>query len=374
MDTEPFSLLDADSVSRTINVIRDTLTKIAENTTPQKVMIDTDVDVGNFFIAFISLVVSIISAWFGFLAYHFSKKTADNVVRMTADNQIAQFDDLTRHLYRNLVCTLAMKQILEQTKNHTSYPSEEHFLKLRMLPEDVIHLEKYNNDKAVYMKMHELKLLLRNYDTEIDVYLEHFKNPEIEHAMLIKDIDSLSFKPFYLISHILDIKKIITSRQRQHHRNCNQINNALLVIISEHFNKLAENLKNYASSLSENYIFNDYCKVLNNDESPENSCVRAYQYVYKIISQDKDNDIIHLNDVISDKNHYLDSKNRSILMTKDFQEMYCNTFKDRTCCNYAEFYSIKENSYTRIASTLLSVDVCIEKNKIRIINFKQNNE
>lgn len=389
MDTELFSLLDADSVSRTINIIRDTLTKIAENTTPQKVMVDTDVNVGNFFIAFISLVVSVISAWFGFLAYHFSKKTADNVVRMTKDNQIAQFNDFIRHLYRNLVCTLAIKRAIESMSDHNAYPSEDHILKLKMLPEDVIHLEKYNDDKHVYMKMHELKLLLRNYDTEIDVSVSHFKDPSVSRDELLKNLDGLSFKPFYLIKRIIDIENVMTEKRGpkgkrflcwRRSSGINHANEAARVIISEHFNKLAENLKsNKKEEMRCGYKFDEkYCKIYE-EESGGSGCTRAYRILHDSYYLDNsETDTLKLKDIVSEKNPFIDESNLKILTGKKtrekggemFQNMFNFIYKDQTCSEYINFFTEETNSFVKLIPTVLSVDVSIEQQKIRILNFR----
>ena len=95
-----------------------------------------DIDMSNVWIAAISMFF----AFGGFIA---AVKTAINVQRASSNVQKGQFDDLIRHLYRNLVCTLAFTQrIVENRKEGTTYqyPSEEHLLKLKVLPEDVLHL------------------------------------------------------------------------------------------------------------------------------------------------------------------------------------------------------------------------------------------
>ncbi len=67
---------------------------------------------------------------------------------------------------------------------------------------DFIHMEKYNsvNDKNddINSSMHEVKLLLRNYDTEIDVALEHMKNKNMPCDVINDDMGNLLFKPYAL--------------------------------------------------------------------------------------------------------------------------------------------------------------------------------
>lgn len=232
-------------------------------------------DLLNFLFAVAALVIAIISfcvavkslriTFFSFrytkLGYEASKRTADNVMRASFNVQKGQFDDLIRHLYRNLACTLAFTQkILKGSDNrksenaietllsvrekaeHKAYPSEEHLLKLKVLPEDVLHLEKYNNDFEIYKKMHELKLLLRNYDIEIDTALMHLKNGNIDLDEVKNDLDTLTYKPLHIIKAILEItdemKKRIDKKDKDADIGFNAPENAALIMTREHVKKL----------------------------------------------------------------------------------------------------------------------------------------
>lgn len=138
-----------------------------------------------------------------------TRRTADNVIRVSPEIQDKQFGDLIRHLYRNLVCTVAMGRKLMADKEHVVYPSEEHLNKLKLMPEDVIHLDIYNHDAQMYNAMHEMKLLMRNYDMEIDIALMHMKNKDIGMDVIVNDLDTLFFKPLYLISRIMEVSLLM---------------------------------------------------------------------------------------------------------------------------------------------------------------------
>ena len=151
-------------------------------------------------VAVMSLLIAIRSLKYTKRGYKESKRTADNVMRASLNVQKGQFDDLIRHLYRDLVVTLAFSQKLMETavpekpkgllwnvfnvlnrrkNNQDKYPSEEHLLKLKVLPED-INLDNYNDDDAIYQNMHKLKLQFRNYGEEIDTIMGHLKSVTIE--------------------------------------------------------------------------------------------------------------------------------------------------------------------------------------------------
>lgn len=151
-------------------------------------------------IAVISLIISgltIYTIWSEFRKTRIDKKC-----------QRELFHDLIRHLYRNKLCTVAMRAKYNKIigADGEGYPSEEHYKKLQLLPDD-IHLERYNRDADIYHSLHELELLLRNYNTEIEVAERHMTDQRIDRATKQRDFDTLDFKAGYLtfaISRVLD--------------------------------------------------------------------------------------------------------------------------------------------------------------------------
>ena len=210
-----------------------------------------DIDLSNMWVAFLGLVIGIIGTWYGYRGFKESKRTADNVMRASLNVLEGQFNDLIRHLYRNLVCTLAFSQKTlesvpngaeEDKKKISQYPSEEHLLKLKILSEDALRLEKYNNDPDIYQKMHELKLLFRNYDVEIDTTLMHLKNRNMKLSEVKNDLDTLVYKPLHLINAIREItdemKKHIGKEDKDADTNFDASENAALRMTREHIKKL----------------------------------------------------------------------------------------------------------------------------------------
>lgn len=127
--------------------------------------------------------------------------------------QINLLKDLIRHIYRNKVCTIAMraKYNMLSKKGVRCYPSEEHLLKLQLLPED-IHLERYNHDGDIYNELHKLELRLRNYNTEIEIAQQHITSKEIDTLTKQRDFDTLDFKTGYLTSLIADVLYLILQK------------------------------------------------------------------------------------------------------------------------------------------------------------------
>jgi len=162
-----------------------------------------------YFYAVISFVVSLFSliiSFFGLFAIY-RELREDKIMEKC---QINLLHDLVRHLYRNKICTVAMraKYNAMTAAGGQGYPSEEHYKKLQLLPED-IHLERYNRDSDIYGKLHELEMQLRNYNTEIEVAERHMTDPLVDSETEQRDFDTLDFKTGYLTMKIADMLSTI---------------------------------------------------------------------------------------------------------------------------------------------------------------------
>ena len=144
-----------------------------------------------------------------------------SIVRDTRQSRIAEschrllFSDIIRHLYRNKVCVSAMKLKYLMASNEGKtycYPSDEHYLKLRLLPED-LHLEKYYRHKKTFDMLHKLYLLMRNYNVEIDTALEHIKANEIPFKTKMRDFETLDFKSGYITSKLLEVMQVLWTKE-----------------------------------------------------------------------------------------------------------------------------------------------------------------
>lgn len=215
-DSIHHSIKNDPSIMNTLLIKMDSLENkiesIKQNTEDEKLW-SVGLDWYNVWMAFFALLIGGYCGWVDTKGYRQSKKTADNVIRVLPEIQEKQFADLIRHLYRNLVCTVAMGRRIMENKEHCVYPSEEHLTKLKLIADDVIHLDIYNHDMVMYNAMHEMKLLMRNYDIEIDVALMHMKCKDVDMEALVNDLDTLFFKPLYLISRIMEVSLLMYNRE-----------------------------------------------------------------------------------------------------------------------------------------------------------------
>lgn len=158
--------------------------------------------------AIIGLIIS-------FCAFWKQNETEKHTKNVSIDSQIGKLRDLPRHFYRNLVCTIAItlkyrNKSNKNDKHFKKYPSESNVLKLQTLPEDFyLNVDAMNND--IFKLIHEQKILLRNYNLEIDVASKHFARRDITEESIINDIDNVLFKPLFLISKIFKLRKALDS-------------------------------------------------------------------------------------------------------------------------------------------------------------------
>ncbi|HIT48226.1 MAG TPA: hypothetical protein IAC34_01865 [Candidatus Coprenecus stercoripullorum] len=149
----------------------------------------------------LSLGIAIASLVFGIITYTAQKKTEGNTKKLSKDAQRSLLNDLVRHLYRNLIITLAVRTKLDEL-SWDAYPSEEHLIKLK-IPLENIHLDVFYGRDAEYRAMHDLYLKMRNYNEEVDVALAHLSDPSIDRDTKMRDMGTLEFKASFLTERIV---------------------------------------------------------------------------------------------------------------------------------------------------------------------------
>lgn len=217
----------------------DAITKIADNTHTSWFT-----DNWNFYglftiiLAFIAFIVSYWSYDFTKKTFFAQMKTEEHTTNAPVEVQLWKLKDLPRHFYRNLVCTCAiiLKYRFEGKKAH-SYPSESNLMKLQTLPDDIIlsiDVDKNTNpEENAYKHMHELKLLLRNYNVEVEAASKHLARPTITEESLKQDFDNLLFKPVYLTQSTFKFEKCLPIKNDD-----DQVIRTIMSMLEEHFRKL----------------------------------------------------------------------------------------------------------------------------------------
>lgn len=194
---------ESPTIVNAVKGIYESARMINENTAPTALQA-TDTD------EYVNLTLSIIAA-FGTILTAVAVRLEFRQRAISMEIQRRVLFDLIRHLYRNKVCVCASALKTENYGYDRYYPSEEHLLKLKVLPED-LRFDRFNNTPQYYDILHSLELKFRNYNTEIDVTLEHLKNSGISANIKSRDMSVLSNKSDYLTREIIQLLAITQER------------------------------------------------------------------------------------------------------------------------------------------------------------------
>lgn len=245
---------------------------IRQNTQPDFIMDDVNV------VAFISILIAILSFVISLMTYKEQKTTASNTNKLSQDAQKNLLNDLIRHLYRNYVITFTMRSKLTEI-DFRGYPSEEHLYKLQ-IPMENIHLDVFLGEEKNYKLMHNLYLNLRNYNEEILVALTHFKDKNIDLETKLRDFDTLEFKVSYLTSRIVNTEYEIWGGQEKNNI-LSSLNVAINDVTSAINNIPVEGFDNFKKITVERINKTYFAKLLDNDMSLINDFTRKLNNAIK---------------------------------------------------------------------------------------------
>lgn len=223
------------------------------------------------FYGIVGVVLALFSLLYTFRSYVSQSQTESNTRNVPIKDQKNKFRDLTRHEYRNLVVVLttAMKFFADDNAKdgmRKAYPSESHILKLQAAPEDFV----LDINPQMAATVSEMRLLLRNYNIEINVACNHLSRPAINDDAVNRDYDNLIFKPLFLVRNACNMEAQLKEEEnlcwreaikrhfhisKQSEQTKQQRVDVLLVrsikiIIKEHLKKIAINLPKLIDELA----------------------------------------------------------------------------------------------------------------------------
>ena len=207
----------------------------------------TDFDFNNVtIVGVVAFLISLGSLFYTYQSYRSQRSTEANTMNVPIEHQRNKFKDLSRHAYRNLVCTLSAAIKFFDTANgeerqRLTYPSESNMLKLEVQPEDVV----MEINPSLAASVSELRLLLRNYNIEIEVATQHLSRQTISDSALNQDFDNLLFKPLYLVKRTYSLENDLVALTNKKSTNINNelLHRTMSTIVQEHFSKVCSGLR-----------------------------------------------------------------------------------------------------------------------------------
>lgn len=364
------------------------------------------------FYGIVGVVLALFSLLYTFRSYVSQSQTESNTRNVPIKDQINKFRDLTRHEYRNLVVVLttAMKFFADGNAKdgmRKAYPSESHILKLQAAPEDFV----LNINPQMAATVSEMRLLLRNYNIEINVACNHLVRPAINDDAVYRDYDNLIFKPLFLVRNACNMEAQLKEEEdhswreafkrhfhisKQPEQTKQQRVDALLVrsikiIIKEHLKKIAINLPKVVDELArmqknspEEYErYRQYFNVLTSNDGltlkavdHTNALDRSFGYIFRgMIDYDKNKRKSMLwkwgNELDDDYISVLDSIRDIKPVLADFKQL------DAERLAWVEEYRsalvrVQANNrfdFVKFFALMLKMDVIVELRNIGMVNY-----
>lgn len=336
-----------------------------------------------FALSLFSLIVAIIT----FIAQRNTEKQTKESEKHTRNAPISvqkgKLADLPRHFYRNIVCSSAIifkyfDKENGESGNRTRYPSESNLLKLQTLPDDIFL--PIDIDENSYAKMHELRLLFRNYNMEVLVASNHLSKQHLTDDSLKEDFDNLLFKPLYLTQRAFVYERQLSSDIKDQNRS------AVEKIINEHFVKFKSNL-----SILMRPEHNSYLKLMLTPDfdhikgsiDRKGALRRSMRDLAKISIVNKEDLIAICKDEDAVKTEELHKFIKAIITgPKEFTEWFNRNYKlsdglakltveelCQTLQPYFDYLARETWKFDTLFYYMLAIDVAIETDRIGMINY-----
>lgn len=364
------------------------------------------------FYGIVGVVLALFSLLYTFRSYVSQSQTESNTRNVPIKDQINKFRDLTRHEYRNLVVVLttAMKFFADDNAKdgvRKAYPSESHILKLQAAPEDFV----LDINPQMAATVSEMRLLLRNYNIEINVACNHLVRPAINDDAVYRDYDNLIFKPLFLVRNACNMEaelkeeedlgwckalvrcfvKDKSSQLPKEERVKTLLMRSIRIMIIEHVKKVAVNLSKVIEELykmkkdspEEFERYRKYFNVLDSNDGlildsvdHTNALDRSFGYTFRsIINYDyKKRKTMLLQLRFADNEEFVvvrNSVNAITTLLSDFKQLDPERFAwvDEYSRTLVSFQIESHFDFVKFFTMMLKMDVIVELRNIGMVNY-----
>ena len=364
------------------------------------------------FYGIVGVVLALFSLLYTFRSYVSQSQTESNTRNVPIKDQINKFRDLTRHEYRNLVVVLttAMKFFADDNAKdgvRKAYPSESHILKLQAAPEDFV----LDINPQMAATVSEMRLLLRNYNIEINVACNHLVRPAINDDAVYRDYDNLIFKPLFLVRNACNmeaelkeeedlgwckalVRRFVMDKSSQlpkEERVKTLLMRSIRIMIIEHVKKVAVNLSKVIEELykmkkdspEEFERYRKYFNVLDSNDGlildsvdHTNALDRSFGYTFRsIINYDyKKRKTMLLQLRFADNEEFVvvrNSVNAITTLLSDFKQLDPERFAwvDEYSRTLVSFQIESHFDFVKFFTMMLKMDVIVELGNIGMVNY-----
>ena len=233
--TDNHSLEVLETIKDSLTVVVPHIREMAENSKPEPYTVQNiTIASWNLLIAVVAALFGFLGALFGYLGYKFSKQTARNVVRVSADVQLHLCYDFIIDLYRNTMRAVIYGQAYKDKKDLQI--NNIIALKLTCF-DDIFHIDAYNQNSDVYIIMKHLKDRMQNYNDDVELCCDNIKN----RRDLSSDFYNISFKQLHIL---LSVKRLLEHMETQK----DYTNEIFALLLKKHIKHVTSN-KDYFLSI-----------------------------------------------------------------------------------------------------------------------------
>ena len=246
--TDSHSLEILEAIKDSLTLVVPHIVEMAENSKPEPYIVQNiTLASWNLVTAIVAAIFGFLGALFGYLGYKFSKKTAHNVVRVSAEVQQQLCLDFIIDLYRNTMSAVKYGQACKDGK--TLQVND--IVALRLLDfDDIFHIDVYNRNSDVYIRMKHLKDRMKNYNDDVQLCCDNIINGRVSNV----DFQHLSFKPMHML---VMVRWLMDHMEGQN----GSIDRIVEFLVKKHVKHITGN-DEYLLSLSDPIVDNRYYKYI----------------------------------------------------------------------------------------------------------------
>lgn len=232
-------------------------------------------------LSILAIILSVITA---ILQWQTERNT-----RMSLSMKTQVYESILKSLLNDLFriqCDILSLQIILMENDFQSYPSDRYLKKMIIKFDDsnldsflVIFNKKYKNEsEEQYLRMQEINRLIRDYNINIEMLIEHLKDSSIDRSTKLLDFSMINNSIGFLSQKIIQTAEFIYGKNSNINSSLSHyVKKALIFFQSDKKHLTSKNdyvnLKKYENIIT--YVLNDYFKYIN-ITSTEEGMLLAY--------------------------------------------------------------------------------------------------
>lgn len=245
-------------------------------------------------LSILAIVLSVITA---ILQWQTERNT-----RMSLSMKAQVYESILKSLLNDLFriqCDILSLQIILMENDFQSYSTDRYLKKMIINFDDsnldsflVVFNKKYKNEsEEQYLRMQEINRLIRDYNINIEMLIEHLKDSSIDRSTKLLDFSMINNSIGFLSKQIIQTAEFIYGKNSNMSSSLSHYVKKALIFFQSDKNHLTSkndyvNLKKYENIIT--YVLNDYFKYINITSTEEGMLLAYILISYETNNSDSD--------------------------------------------------------------------------------------